>query len=80
MAILDGYTTVESRRKEVIRMTTSNVNNQKDKDIKEQEILTSLKSEKYNKVTIAAIEEGRKIAKDPNAKGYRSVEELRNRL
>ena len=61
-------------------MTTSNVNNQKDKDIKEQEILTSLKSEKYNKVTIAAIEEGRKIAKDPNAKGYRSVEELRNRL
>lgn len=80
VAILDGYTTVESRRKEVIRMTTSNVNNQKDKDIKEQEILTSLKSEKYNKVTIAAIEEGRKIAKDPNAKGYRSVEELRNRL
>ena len=80
MAILDGYTTVESRRKEVIRMTTSNVNNQKDKDIKEQEILTSLKSEKYNKVTIAAIEEGRKIAKDPNAKGYRSVEDLRNRL
>lgn len=80
VAILDGYTTVESRRKEVIRMTTSNVNNQKDKDIKEQEILTSLKSENYNKVTIAAIEEGRKIAKDPNAKGYRSVEELRNRL
>ena len=80
VAILDGYTTVESRRKEVIRMTTSNVNNQKDKDIKEQEILTSLKSEKYNKVTIAAIEEGRKIAKDPNAKGYRSVEDLRNRL
>ena len=80
MAILDGYTTVESRRKEVIRMTTSNVNNQKDKDIKEQEIPTSLKSEKYNKATIEAIEEGRKIAKDPNSKRYHKVDELRKAL
>lgn len=61
-------------------MTTSNLNNQIDKEIKEQEITSSLELKKYNKVTIAAIEEGRKIAKDPNAKGYRSVEELRNRL
>ena len=61
-------------------MTTSNLNNRSDKEIKEKGIPSSLELEKYNKVTIAAIEEGRKIAKDPTIKGYRSVEELRNRL
>lgn len=61
-------------------MTKSNLNNQIDKDINEQGIPSSLKSKKYNKVTIAAIEEGRKIAKDPNAKGYHTVDELKKEL
>lgn len=77
---MDGYITVGPTRKEVIRMTTSNVNNRIDKDINGQRIPFSLKSEKYNKVTIAAIEEGRKIAKDPNAKGYHTVNELKKAL
>ena len=71
---------VQCTKKEVIRMTTSNLNNRSDKEIKEQGISLSLKSEKYNKVTVAAIEEGRKIAKDPNAKGYHTVDELRKAL
>ena len=74
--ILDSYITVGATLKEVIRMTTSNLN----KDIKEQGITSSLKSEKYNKVTVEAIEEGRKIAKDPNAKGYHTVDELKKAL
>ena len=61
-------------------MTTSNLNNRIDKDINEQEIPSSLKSEKYNKITVAAIEEGRKIAKDSNVKGYHSVDELKKAL
>jgi toxin-antitoxin system, antitoxin component, ribbon-helix-helix domain protein len=61
-------------------MTTSNLNNQSDKEIKQEEIPISLKSEKYNKVTIAAIEEGRKIAKDPTATGFRSIEKLKKEL
>lgn len=61
-------------------MTTSNLNNRSGKEIKEQVIPSSLKSEKYNKVTIAEIEEGRKIAKDPNAKGYHTVDELKKAL
>lgn len=77
---MDGYTTVGATIKEVIRMTTSNLNNRIDKDIKEQEKSSALESEKYNKVTIAAIEEGRKIAKDPNAKGYHTVDELKKSL
>ena len=77
---MDGYITVGPTRKEVIRMTASNVNNRIDKDINGQRIPFSLKSEKYNKVTIAAIEEGRKIAKDPNAKGYHTVNELKKAL
>lgn len=77
---MGSYTTVASSRKEVIRMTTSNLNNRIDKDINEQEIPSSLKSEKYNKVTVAAIEEGRKIAKDSNVKGYHSVDELKKSL
>lgn len=77
---MDGYTTVGATNKEVIRMTTSNLNSRIDKDINEQRIPFSLKLEKYNKVTIAAIEEGRKIAKDPNAKGYHTVNELKKAL
>ena len=77
---MDGYITVGPTRKEVIRMTTSNVNNRSDKEIKEQVIPSSQKLEKYNKETIAAIEEGRKIAKDPNVKGYHTVDELKKAL
>lgn len=61
-------------------MTTSNLNNRIDKEIKEQGILSPLKLEKYNKETIEAIEEGRKIAKDPNVKGYHTVDELKKAL
>ena len=77
---MDGYITVGPTRKEVIRMTTSNVNNRSDKEIKEQEISSSLELEKYNKVTASAIEEGRKIAKDPTVKGYHTVDELKKAL
>lgn len=61
-------------------MTTSNLNNRIDKDINEQGIHSSLKSKKYNKVTVEAIEEGRKNAKDPNVKGYHTVEKLKKAL
>ena len=61
-------------------MTTSNLNNRSDKEIKKQGISFSLTSEKYNKVTVAAIKEGRKIAKDPNVKGYHTVDELKKVL
>ena len=33
-----------------------------------------------NKTTIDAIKEGREIAKDPNAKGYHTVNELKKAL
>ena len=61
-------------------MSTSNLKIQIDKEINGQELSSSLKSEKYNKVTVAAIEEGRKIAKDSNVKGYHSVDELKKAL
>ena len=77
---MDDYIIVIATRKEVIKMTTSNLNNRSGKEIKEQVIPSSLKSEKYNKVTIAAIEEERKIAKDLNAKGYHTVDELKKAL
>ena len=61
-------------------MTKSNLNNRSGKEIKEQGIPSPLKLDKYNKETIAAIEEGRKIAKDPNVKGYHTVDELKKAL
>ena len=61
-------------------MSTSNSNIRIDKDINEQGIPASLKSEKYNKETVEAIEEGRKLAKDPNAEGYHTVDELKKAL
>lgn len=61
-------------------MTTSNLNNRIDKDINEQGIPSSLKSKKYNKVTVEAIEEGRKNAKGQNVKGYHTVDELKKAL
>ena len=78
--ILDDHITVGLTCKEVIRMTISNLNNRINKDINEQGIPSSLKSKKYNKTTVAAIEEGRKIAKNPNAKGYHTVDELKKDL
>lgn len=39
-----------------------------------------LKIDTPNKTTIAAIEEGRKIAHDKNAKGYTNIDELRAAL
>lgn len=77
---MDGYTTVGATIKEVIRMTTSNLNNRINKEINEQGTPSSQKLEKYNKETIAAIEEGRKIAKDPTATGFRSIEKLKKEL
>ena len=77
---MDGYTTVGATLREVIRMTKSNINNRSDKDINEQGIPSSQKLEKYNKETIAAIEEGRKIAKDPTATGFRLIEKLKKEL
>ncbi|WP_298729564.1 toxin-antitoxin system protein [uncultured Granulicatella sp.] len=61
-------------------MSTSNLNIQIYKDINGQGLPSSPKLDKYNKETIEAIEEGRKIAKDPNAKGYHSVDELKKAL
>lgn len=61
-------------------MTTSNLNNRNNKDINEQQKPFSLKSEKYNKETIEAIKEERKIAKDPTAIGFWSIEKLKKEL
>ena len=64
----------------MIRRTTSNLNNRIDKDINEHRIPSSQKMEKYNKETIEAIKEGRKIAKDPTAIGFWSIEKLKKEL
>ena len=49
--------------------------------IRENRILFELKLEEDpNKITMKAIEEGRKIAKDDNVKGYNSIEDLRKEL
>lgn len=61
-------------------MSTSNLNIQIGKEINGEGLPSSLKLDKYNKETLEAIEEGRKIAKDPNAKGYHSVDELKKAL
>ena len=39
-----------------------------------------LKMEKPNKTTVAAIEEGRRIASDPNIKGYTTMDDLKAAL
>ena len=77
---MGSYITVASIRKRVISMTISNLNNQIDKDINGQGLPSSLKLDKYNKETIEAIEDGRKIAKNPNTKGYHLVDELKKAL
>lgn len=48
--------------------------------IRENGLPFDMRVESPNAETIAAIEEGRKIAHDPNVKGYKSIEELRSAL
>lgn len=48
--------------------------------IRENGLPFDMRVESPNAETIAAIEEGRKIAHDPNIKGYTSIEELRAAL
>ena len=49
--------------------------------IRENRILFELKLEEDpNKITMKAIEEGRRIEKDDNVKGYNSIEDLRKEL
>ncbi len=50
------------------------------KAISEQGIPFDVRVETPNAETIAAIEEGRRMAHDPNAKSYANVEELRKAL
>ena len=62
-----------------INMTTA-VNMFLRASIREQSIPFELKLDIPNKTTIEAIEEGRRIASDPNVKGYRSMDELKAAL
>ena len=48
--------------------------------IRERGIPFSLKLDVPNEVTAAAIEEGRRIASDPNVKGYTSIDDLKAAL
>ena len=48
--------------------------------IRENGIPFELKMEKPNRVTVSAIEEGRRIAADPTVKGYKDMNELREAL
>ena len=48
--------------------------------IRENGIPFELKMEKPNRTTAAAIAEGRKIASDPDAKGYNSIDDLKAAL
>ena len=48
--------------------------------IREHGIPFSLKLDVPNSTTAAAIEEGRRIAADPNVKGYSSIEDLKAAL
>lgn len=48
--------------------------------IRENGLPFNLKLDTLNQQTISAIEEGRRIAKDPSVKGFQSIDELRNAL
>ncbi len=48
--------------------------------IRENGLPFDMRVDKPNAETIAAIEEGRKAAHDPNVKGYSSIEELKAAL
>lgn len=50
------------------------------KSVREYRIPFEIGAEKPNAETLAAIEEGRKIASDPNAPRYSSISELREAL
>ena len=50
------------------------------KTIYENGIPFDLKLDTPNQTTIEAIEEGRKLLNDPNAKGYHSIDELKETL
>jgi DNA-damage-inducible protein J len=49
-------------------------------DLTEENSKETLEEEVPNEETIAAMEEGRRIASDPNVKGYSSMEELKKAL
>ena len=62
-------------------LTTTAVNMFLKTAIRENRIPFELKlEEEPNEVTMKAIEEGRRIAKDDSVKGYDSIEELREAL
>ncbi len=48
--------------------------------IRENGLPFDMRVERPNADTIEAIEEGRKIARDPNVKGYKNIEELKAAL
>lgn len=48
--------------------------------IRENGIPFELKLDMPNEITVAAIEEGRKLAKDKSVKGYSSIDELKESL
>ena len=62
-----------------LNMTTA-VNMFLRQTIRENGIPFSLKLNTPNEITMAAIEEGRRIAADPNVKGYKSLSDLKEAL
>ncbi len=62
-----------------LNMTTA-VNMFLRQTIRENDIPFSLKLNTPNEITMAAIEEGRRIAADPNVKGYKSLSDLKEAL
>ncbi len=62
-----------------LNMTTA-VNIFLKQTIRENGIPFSLKLNTPNEITMAAIAEGRRIASDPNVKGYTSLSDLREAL
>lgn len=56
------------------------MNIKKSKESKKEFQQSYQETKQPNKITIAAIKEGREIAKDPNAKGYHTVDELKKAL
>lgn len=56
------------------------MNIKKSKDSKKEIQQSYQETKQPNKITIDAIKEGREIAKDPNAEGYHTVNELKKAL
>ncbi len=48
--------------------------------VRERGIPFALRLERLDEATVAAIEEGRRIARDPRARAYDNLEELKNAL